>query len=220
MSSSGKWTIAAFIVVFALVVAIWPRDAADDTTPTSPPGPQQPGAQQRETTGEITQSMRLDAQLDACPQPDPSARAWSVQNPISDVTLTCLGDGTPVSLGAALAGKPAVLNIWAYWCGPCAEELPALQEYAHMVGDDITVLTVHRDPKEANALAKLIQYDVRLPGIQDGSGRVPALLGAPAVLPVTIVLHADGAVASILAEPFTTAEEIDAAVTVALRGGE
>jgi peroxiredoxin len=36
-------------------------------------------------------------------------------------------DGTPVSL-ADQRGKVVLLNIWATWCKPCREEIPALEE--------------------------------------------------------------------------------------------
>ena len=35
------------------------------------------------------------------------------------------GDGKPVSL-ADFSGKIVLLNIWATWCVPCREEMPAL----------------------------------------------------------------------------------------------
>ena len=41
-----------------------------------------------------------------------------------DVVLADLA-GTPVRLGD-LHGRPAVVNFFASWCGPCAKEVPAL----------------------------------------------------------------------------------------------
>jgi len=31
---------------------------------------------------------------------------------------------------AKLAGHPAVVNVWASWCGPCNEEAPIIQRVA------------------------------------------------------------------------------------------
>lgn len=38
-----------------------------------------------------------------------------------------LADGRPASL-QALRGTPVLLNVWATWCHPCREELPALEQ--------------------------------------------------------------------------------------------
>src|SRR5919197_2782163 len=45
-----------------------------------------------------------------------------------DFTLG-LFDGSSFTLSSALqSGKPVVLNFWASWCGPWADEAPLLQD--------------------------------------------------------------------------------------------
>ena len=78
------------------------------------------------------------------------------------------GGRTAVDVAPALAGRPVVLNLWAYWCGPCADELPAMAEYQRRVGPAVTVLTVHQDENETAALLRLAELGVRLPTLQDG----------------------------------------------------
>ena len=128
------------------------------------------------------------------------------------MTFECVGDGSSVDLAAALAGRPAILNLWAWWCGPCAEELPVLQEYARRAGDRLALVTVHTDPNESNALSRLVEYGVQVPGVQDGSARVQAAVAAPPVLPVTVLVRPDGSIAKVLPQPFRSVEEIATAV--------
>ena len=43
---------------------------------------------------------------------------------------------------AALKGKPVVLNFWGSWCGPCREEMPALNAVAGELRDKFTLLAI------------------------------------------------------------------------------
>ncbi|WP_433609541.1 TlpA family protein disulfide reductase [Prescottella agglutinans] len=210
VSSAARWSLAALVVVVALIVAIWPR-GGDDADVADYPGAGRGTSQERRSadTPEALAPLRADAELEPCPVPTGPAPDGSA---LAGITLECLGDGSRVDLGAAAAGKPVLLNIWAYWCGPCREELPYLQQYSDRVGDAVTVMTVHTDSNEANGLARLAEYDVHLPGVQDGSARVQAAVGSPAVLPVSVLIRPDGTVAKILPQQFRSVDEIADAV--------
>ena len=45
------------------------------------------------------------------------------------------GEGKPASL-KDFAGKVVLLNLWATWCAPCREEMPALDKLQAELGSD------------------------------------------------------------------------------------
>lgn len=153
-------------------------------------------------------SLRQRADLPLC-QAGPGDSGPSV---LRGVTVECAADGSPVDVAAMFAGRKVVLNLWAYWCGPCRDELRAFAEYQRRAGPTVTVVTVHQDDNQAAGLALLAELDVRLPTLQDGRRQLAAALRVPNVMPATVVLAADGSVARILPQPFANAEEIAAAV--------
>lgn len=205
LSNNGRWTLAALVAVVALIVALWPRGDAIDTTPGPSATLVRTGAVA--DAGELAKAS-ANADLPGCTQPAGSPAA----GPLATITLACLSDGQPIDLGAALAGKPALLNVWAYWCAPCAVELPHLQEYAERAGAAINVMTVHSDPDELRALARLADLGVRLPGVQDGGNAVIEAVAAPNVLPLSVLIRADGTIATVIAKSFDSVEAISEAV--------
>lgn len=207
MSTSTRWTVAVMVVVIALGMALWTQ-LGDNGSPTGPPGPGQARDRRDADTAEALAGPRARADLSPCPP----AGSGAGPERLRGIMLECAGDGANVDVAKAVAGRTTILNLWAYWCAPCAEELPAMAEYQRRAGPDVTVLTVHQDENEAAALLRLAELGVRLPTLQDGRRLVAAALAVPNVMPATVVLRADGSVAEVLPRSFASADEIAAAV--------
>jgi thiol-disulfide isomerase/thioredoxin len=209
MNTSTRWTVAVMVVVVALGVAL-STQLGDNRSPTGSLGPGQARDRRDADTVEALAGPRASADLSPCP---PAGTGPGPER-LRGITLECAGDGTNVDVAKAVAsaGRATVLNLWAYWCAPCAEELPAMAEYQRRAGPDVTVLTVHQDENEAAALLRLADLGVRLPTLQDGRRLIAAALRVPNVMPATVVLRADGSVAEVLPRSFASADEIAAAV--------
>jgi len=202
-----RWTVAVLAVVAALVVALLVELRHTSHSSTAPSTGVAREHRDADTAAALA-GPRKRAGLAPCPrpgaQPGPSA--------LRGVTAECAADGSVVDVGPALAGHRVVLNLWAYWCAPCAAELPAMAEYQRRVGPGVMVVTVHQDENEAAALLRLAELGVRLPTLQDGSRRVAAALGVPNVMPATVVLDSGGSVAQTLPRAFANADEIATAL--------
>lgn len=207
MSTSARWIVAVSAVALALVVAL-SMQLAEGPAPTRRDGPAPVRDHRDADTPEALAGPRAEADLPPCPAPGVGAGPESLRG----ISLECAGDGKMVDVARALAGRTVVLNLWAYWCGPCADELPAMAEYQRRVGDAVTVVTVHQDENETAGLLRLAELGVRLPTLQDGRRLIAAAVKAPNVMPATVVLRPDGSVAGIVPRSFATADEIEEAV--------
>lgn len=209
MSRSTRWTIVVLIVVAALIVALWRELGASEPSADTPLSDVGATREHRDAdTPEALAGPRAQARLAPCPGPG----AGDGPQPLRGVEVECAGDGSRVDVAKVVADRLTVLNLWAYWCGPCADELPAMAEYQRRMGDRVAVLTVHQDENEIAGLLRLAELGVHLPTLQDGRRRVAAALAVPNVMPATVVLRADGSVARVLPRPFANADEIAAAV--------
>jgi thiol-disulfide isomerase/thioredoxin len=95
---------------------------------------------------------------------------------------------------ASFAGKGLVLNLWATWCPPCVEEMPALDRLAALLApEDILVIPASSD---RNGRAQVEPFYART-GIKnlgiwlDPNSAASRALGARG-LPTTILIDREG----------------------------
>jgi cytochrome c biogenesis protein CcmG/thiol:disulfide interchange protein DsbE len=112
--------------------------------------------------------------------------------PLPALTGTTL-DGTPWS-SATLAGKPALINVWASWCRPCVAEHPLLLDAARQHAGELQVVGVLYQDTADGAAAFLAHYgDGGWPDVDDASGRIAVSLGVTGP-PETFFVDANGVV--------------------------
>jgi cytochrome c biogenesis protein CcmG, thiol:disulfide interchange protein DsbE len=132
------------------------------------------------------------ADLAPCPEPGTPTTAGQA---LPDLTLPCLGAGGEVPL-RRLTGTPMVVNLWASWCGPCREELPALARLDTDAGSRLRVLGVASQDVPANSAAYASDNALPFPSLEDRAGDLLRGLQRRG-LPVTAFVAADGAIAHV-----------------------
>ncbi len=179
MTPALRGLLASALLAVTLVVVLWPRASPTGTPPV--------------TTGSPSGIDQLRSRAALQPCPAAPAGATGAPGPLAGLALPCLGRPGTVDLAAALAGRPALLNLWGPLCQPCTQELPALAAYS-TEPDAVPVLGVEVQRLPEGALSTLAELDVHYPSVSDPEGRLRAALGAPPVIPLTYLVSADGRV--------------------------
>lgn len=110
--------------------------------------------------------------------------------PVPDVTFFDTSDQT-TSL-KRLHGKPALVNLWATWCGPCVKELPTLQALSREGRSNLAIVPIDEEmAQRASVEAFLKEHQLDLPIYRDPKMAVSGAAGAE-VLPTTILYDSQG----------------------------
>ncbi len=105
--------------------------------------------------------------------------------------------GGPDEVRAAILadGRPALVNIWASWCGPCRSEAPLLRQAYEEYSDDIQFIGVDVQDTQAGAKAFIAEFQLPFTHFFDQNRTVPADFGGFGV-PITYFVDANGEVVS------------------------
>lgn len=213
------------VVVLVAAVLTWTfvgggsPDAPATTTPTGPMAEQRgeaalplpPVDTSVEVDTPALRAAKADAGIEDCPALAGPVDAGSPgsASELPPLTLECLGGG-PDTVLSDVPG-PAVVNLWASWCGPCEEELPLLARLDRAAGDRLTVIGVdYQDPDPAGALDLLERAGATYPQLADPGGSLADQLRITR-MPGTVYVDAEGR-ATFVNNAFTSSEELAALV--------
>jgi thiol-disulfide isomerase/thioredoxin len=115
---------------------------------------------------------------------------------VGDTTFT----SRPVANGAephtleTYKGQVVLLNIWATWCGPCRDEMPAIEQLHRQFGPrglKIVAVSIDKAGDEKLIGAFVQQYHLSFEILHDAAGAIQTAYQTTGV-PETFVLGKDG----------------------------
>lgn len=122
------------------------------------------------------------------PPPSPQASDAAV----AAVALKCFAGGGEARVTDLRA--PTVVNLWASWCPPCLEELPAVERYAGRAKGSVRVIGVVTRDHHDTAQTVIDDKKLTFPMLEDQQQRLLLAVDRNA-LPVTLFVTAAGSVA-------------------------
>lgn len=126
-----------------------------------------------------------------------------IGHPLPSFSATTL-DGETFS-STSLAGRPAIVNVWASWCPPCVDEHPVLLDTAARHADDLTMVGILYQDTAEGARDFLGRYGEGGWANLLDSGQIAIELGVTGP-PETFFVDADGIVRARHVGPLTQAE--------------
>ena len=206
-------TILIVIVVLFVLLMLWPeddeeyQDASSQTSQTV--SEESTGREDTKDSAEQSapdeSSTEPPASAEPTPQPEPDAdvestaaensveAVWNGDSAMDFSAQTNAGDTFTLS---EQAGNVVLINFWATWCGPCVEEMPALQDLYEEYGDsdNVRIILINAGESSQTVHRFLSQNGYSMPCIYDTDNTVNDQYGVMGI-PYTVIFNKDGTVA-------------------------
>ncbi len=116
-----------------------------------------------------------------------------------DFTATDVATGTPRAFRASYAGEVTLVNIWATWCEPCKEEIPALQKLYEAMGPrGLRIAAVSIDKDGADVVREFMAgFGVTFDVLHDPEGSIQQIYHTTGV-PESFLVGRDGRIVRIV----------------------
>lgn len=136
-----------------------------------------------------------------------SGQSLQIGDPAPDFQFQTAG-GQFVSL-SDLRGKVVLVNFWATWCGPCAYEMPFIQQvYDEWQEEELVVLAISIGERSNTVTSFVERYSLSFPVLLDREA-IAAVQYRAASIPTTLFIDKDGIIQGIRVGPFRSKEEIE-----------
>lgn len=153
---------------------------------------------------DVTPMLKLEGMEDMTPaEPQPVQPSATALGAAPNFTLPML-DGKNLSL-SDYKGRVVLVNFWATWCGPCIDEMPALQAVRDELnprGFEVIAISIDKegDYYQTDAVKEKVQNFVRDHNLNFqvvlGNAEVRNLYGGVGGIPHTFIVDANGNIVS------------------------